>query len=320
MALAILLLFAAQAAMHLIFAGRLGLDHLLLTALAGTFALLAAGYVERWTRGWRRWLRWPVFALAILGWFALGQGLLALVHTDREGARGPRVVMLTSLPLRWAGGGDLAAVLAAGPADLPALAALEKAVDLHLVDTLDGGVPRGTTLFLAHPRALPPADLVRIDAHLRGGGRAVILADALSSWPLPHPLGDTRNPPVTSLLTPLLDHWELALAAPDPAAGEDETPLFLEGRMLRLHSAGRFTALPATCRAFGGARAARCAIGGGTLWIVGDADLLHEGLWRSPVAWAPWLRRSDNLAWLADVLNGRDAGPFQPLWIRPRGG
>jgi hypothetical protein len=320
-AAAILLLFAAQAALHLSAAGRFGLDHLLLTALAGVPALWVASAIERWTRAWRRRLRWPVFALAVAGWFVLGQAALALVHRDRAAAPTPQVVMLTSLPLRWSGGGgDLADMLAAGPADLPALAAIEEAVDLRLVDTLESGVPRGAVLFLAHPRALPPRDLVRIDDHLRGGGRAVILADALSSWPPVHALGDARNPPVTSLLTPLLDHMGIELAAPT-GADEGEARLFLDpgGTMLRLHSAGRFVRLPASCRAFGGARAARCAIGGGTLWIVGDADLLHADLWQSPVAWAPWLRRSDNMAWLIDVLTGRETRGFRPLWTGSRG-
>ena len=318
---AILLLFAAQWALHLHFAGRAGFDHLLLTALAGAFALSAAWTAARWTRAWRRRARWPVLALAIAGWFALGQGLLALVHADRAAGPRPSAVMLTSLPLRWAGGGgDLAAMLAAGPADLPALTALEKAVDLHVVDTLEDGVPPGAALFLAHPRALPPAELVRIDAHLRGGGTAVILADALSSWPPVHALGDSRNPPVTSLLTPLLDHWGVELAAPDDAQAGDAS-LFLGpgGPMLRLHSAGRFVRRPGTCRTLGDARALRCAIGQGTAWIVGDADLLHAEMWQSPVAWAPWLRRSDNMAWLAGRLKGREAGRLQPLWIQSRG-
>ena len=319
---AILLLFAAQLALHLCFAGRPGFDHLLLTAAAGALALAAARAIQRGTRAWRRRARWPVFALTIAGWFVLGQALLALVHSDRDAGPGRQVVMLTSLPLRWSGGGgDLAAMLAAGPADLPALAAVEKAVDLRLVDTLEGGVPREAVLFLAHPRALPPADLVRIDDHLRRGGTAVILADALSSWHPPHALGDPRNPPVTSLLTPLLDHMGIELAAPT-GADEGDVSLFLgtSGVMLRLHSAGRFVRLPPSCRAYGDARAARCAIGAGTAWIVGDADLLHAQLWQSPVAWAPWLRRSDNMAWLTGVLKGRENRWFQPLWMGSRAG
>ena len=319
-AAAILLLFAAQLALHLHFAARSGFDHLLLTALAGAVALPAASAIARETRAWRRGLRWSTYALGIALWFALGQAVLALAHAERDGNR-PQVVMLTSLPLRWAGGGGgLADMLAAGPADLPALAVLEKAVDLRFVDTLEDGLSPAATLFLAHPRALSPQDLVRIDAHLRAGGKAVILADALSSWPSPHMLGDPRNPPVTSLLTPLLDHWEIELAAPGDADAGD-APLFLDpgDTMLLLHSAGRFVRLPATCRAFGKGRAARCAIGRGTAWVVGDADMLHADLWQSPVAWAPWLRRSDNMTWLVDALKGREASRFQPVWIRPRG-
>src|SRR3546814_13090989 len=74
-----------------------------------------------------------------------------------------------------------------------------------------------------------------------------LLADALSGWPVRHPLGDPRNPPVTSLLTPLLGHWGMVLGAAPP--GERAAPGFdVAGRRLRLFSAGRFDPLPAACR------------------------------------------------------------------------
>jgi hypothetical protein len=47
--------------------------------------------------------------------------------------------------------------------------------------------------------------------------------------------------------------------------------------------------------------------------------MLHADLWQSPVAWAPWLRRSDNMTWLVGALKGREMGRFQPVWMRPRG-
>src|SRR3546814_20218838 len=115
------------------------------------------------------------------------------------------VTMLTSLPLRLATGGGMAAMNAQGAGEDPALLRLEAAGPVQLVDSLADHVPpSGAALLLAHPPALAPHDLVAIDAFVRGGGRAVILADALSGWPVRHPLGDPRNPPVPSLLTPLL--------------------------------------------------------------------------------------------------------------------
>ncbi|MBA3941260.1 MAG: hypothetical protein C0520_08635 [Sphingopyxis sp.] len=316
---AILMLLAAQAALHLLLAGRLAAGQLLSVAFAGVPALFVAGLVRRRTRGWPRLARWFVFVLVIALWFAGGQALNAFAYVGRDaGVARQRVVMLTSLPLRWGGGsGDLAHILAEGPADLPALTEIGRTVDLQMVDTLGGNLPAGATLFLAHPAALSPHDLVRIDDHRRRGGRIVILADALSSWPPPHPLGDPRNPPVTSLLTPLLDHWGIELAAPAPdGAGEAALYVDPDGTLVRLHSAGRFVRLPPQCRALADAHVARCD--GGRLWLVGDADMLHADLWRSPVGAAPWLRRADNLAWLVDVLRGRPGTGFRPLWIRAR--
>src|SRR3546814_20851510 len=119
--------------------------------------------------------------------------------------------MLTSLPRRWAQGDDMAAMISQGADEDPALLRLEAAGPVQLVDSLADHVPpSGAALLLAHPPALAPRDLVAVDAFVRGGGRAVILADALSGWPARHPLGDPRNPPVTSLLTPLLDPWRSA--------------------------------------------------------------------------------------------------------------
>src|SRR3546814_11125824 len=95
-----------------------------------------------------------------------------------------------------------------------------------------------------------------------------LLADALSGWPVRHPLGDPRNPPVTSLLTPLLGHWGMVLGA--APLGERAAQGFdVAGRRLRLFSAGRFETLPAACRAFSGGRIAHRPLGKGGAGPVG---------------------------------------------------
>ena len=312
-------LLFAQLLLHLLLGDRLGAVSLLLTALAGCCALWLASLAVAAMRRWRRRLRWPALLLLVLLYYAAGQGVLGLGYAAGAADRKPGLAILTGLPLRWQGGGDdLAAMLAAGPSDAPALAALEGRFAVRLVDSL-ADVHPDEALLVAHPRALAPADLVRLDERARRGGPAGLPADPPSTRPPPHPLGDPRNPPVTSLLTPLLDHWGITLAAPDPGR-EGEAPLFTGpgGRKLLLHSAGRFTRLPDGCSAYGDGRAARCRFSSGPhmVWLVGDADMLHDSLWRSPVAAAPWLRRSDNIVWLADVLGGREAAPLlQPVWI-----
>lgn len=321
---AIGLLLALQLALHLLLADRFGFSPLFLSAIAAILCWRIAEGVRQLSAGWPRRFRWPLIVIVIAGWFAVGQELIAWYQDEREPSHRPEVVMLTSLPLRWSGGGDMARMLTEGPGDLPALTAIERAVDLRLVDSIGDDLSPAATLFLAHPRALTPAELVRIDQHVQFGGRAVILADGLSGWPAPHPIGDPRNPPVTSLLTPLLDHWGIELAAPALAAGEgvNEADVFIDsaGYKLHLHTAGRFVRLPETCRPYGGERVALCPIGKGSIWLVSDADMLHASQWASPVAAAPWLRRSDNIAWLIAVLRGGfSPAPSAPLWIRPRG-
>lgn len=307
----------AQAALGLVLAGEIAWLQLALIAAGGLAAGALADVLMRWCPR-RRILAWAAALLVATGWFAAGHAALARLYRPAVAPSGaPVATVLTGLPLRWSGEADLAAIIAGQRADDPALARLEAAGPLRLVDSLvDRGLPPGGTLLLAHPRALAPQELVAIDSFVRGGGKAVILADALSGWPAAHPTGDQRNPPVTSLLTPLLDHWGVTLAAANPDA-----PTWLaadvDAARLRLASAGRFERLPAGCRAYADRHVARCPIGTGEVWLVGDADLLLAPLWAPPVAGAEHLRPADTMAWMAARLwPGAGVAPFSPVWIR----
>lgn len=314
---AIALIVAGQALLALALAGWLPWRQLLLAAAAAALAMWLAAMLLVRTR------RTPRILLALLfvsAWFGAGHALLATLYRPAAAAEeAADATMLSGLPLRWVGGGDLAATLAEGARDDPALQALEALGPVALVDSLTDSVPpAGGALLLAHPRALAPQDLVAADTFVRGGGHAVILADALSGWPAAYPLGDPRNPPVTSLLTPLLDHWGVEMTA--APAGERAARAVDVGRArLKLFSAGRFERLPGTCRAFAARRVAHCRIGAGEAWLVGDADLLFAPLWRPPLPWAAHLRRADTIEWLADRLwPGAGRGVLAPVWIRDR--
>ena len=312
-------LVAAQALLGLALAGSAGWSQLLLIIVAAGIAASLADLVVQW-RPRSVFLPWLAALALAAGWFAVGHALLAALYRPAAAQAGaPAVTMLTGLPLRWSGDGGIAAMIAKGTNDDPALARLTAAGPVSLVDSLvDHIPPPGGALLLAHPRALAPQELVAIDAFVRGGGRAVVLADALSGWPARHPLGDPRNPPVTSLLTPLLDHWGVTLAAA-PATEGAALSADVDGARLRLFSAGRFDRLPQQCRTFAGRRVARCPVGEGEAWLVGDADLLFVPLWQPLVPDADHLRRADTMEWLsARLWPGAGTGLLRPLWIRAR--
>lgn len=309
----------AQALLVYCLAGSAGWPQLALVAGAGAVAAFAADWIVQWRPAFRL-LPWLAGLLLVAGWFGAGHGLLAILYRPAVAPAGsPAVTILTGLPLRWSGGSDMAAMIAEGMQDDPALVRIETAGPVTLVDSLvDHVPPPGGALLLAHPRALAPRELVAIDAFVRGGGRAVILADALSGWPARHPLGDPRNPPVTSLLTPLLDHWGLVLGA----ASADEIALQaadIGETRLNLFSAGRFVRLSQQCRAHAQHSILQCRIGRGEVWLVGDADLLFAPLWQPLVPGAGHLRQADTMEWLTVRLwPGAGERLFHPLWIRSR--
>lgn len=312
--LAATFLLVAQAGLALALSARPPWLQLGMSLPGWTLILFAADALFRWRRG--RAITWLLAAAIVAGWFVGGHRLLASLYRPAV-AHGPSATMLTGLPLRWSGGTDLSAMLAQGANEDAALLRLSAAGPLRLVDSLidDPPVPGGT-LLLAHPRALAPRELVAVDAFVRGGGRAVILADALTAWPMRHPLGDPRNPPVTSLLTPLLDHWGVTLGTA-PAGNRGAMSADVDGARLRLVTAGRFETLPPTCRPYADRHVAHCRIGQGEVWLVGDADLLFAPLWQPDPEWADHLRKADTAEWLGARLwpDAADAA-LQPLWIR----
>lgn len=283
-------------------------------------ALMIAALVVRWSTALGRMLRWSVFlAVALLWWLgahvALGRAYWPTVQAETG-----RAIVVTGLPLvRWAVPGK--AVAMQEDTALATLRAISSR-PITLADSLFSGMLKSDDrLLLAHPQALPPEALVEIDRFVRAGGRAVVLADGLSGWPPPHGFGDPRNPPVTSLLTPLLDYWGLSLAAPVPGQAEAEAVTVRHmGYRLMLHSAGHFDRLPRDCRgtgknSSGQTMIAICRIGKGTVTLIADADLLYAPLWGSEPRWARHLRPSDNMEWVAQQLNA----PQRPhVWgLRP---
>jgi hypothetical protein len=281
-------------------------------SLGGAVAIRLHTAQLRWPRA-AYWLGGAAFGAAMIA--AVPQFLPPLYATYGGGAR-PRVVVMTSLPIVW-GGGSMADVLGGRAPPAPAFTALEAALDLRVRDAVPMELAAGTTLLLLHPYALAPRDLVAIDAHVRRGDRALILADGLSSWEPPFGIGDPRNPPVTSLLTPLFDHWGVELAAP---AGDSATiNRVADGdALIELATAGRFTRVPPGCVPFADGAGLRCRIGQGRVTLLGDADMLAAARWRGGSGTAAYRTRSDNIDWLvAEVRRLSDMPPATTPIFRP---
>ena len=249
---------------------------------------------------------------------------LALGPTgSRPVAVKPDLLLMTGLPLVWGETGPF------DPGSRPAAAyrALQEEFDVRPVDYLDGRVLGGARLMLlAQPRTLEPAELVALDAWVRRGGRILILADPELDWPTRLPLGDFRRPPPSSLLAPLLSHWNLELRP--PAESRLEIRHLRDGanlHRLTLVAAGRLQAGGGPCRTGRSGLFAFCAVGEGRALLVGDADLMRDDLWTSvgprgmerharladnPLLVARWLDR------LAGVERERAARPVR--WLRPQ--
>lgn len=273
----------------------------------------------------QRWAK-ILLALFLLGGFAIGWQHLAWQIVPSAYAIAPdkriRVTMLSALPLEQADGEAVAARLQGRVDTAPVLALLRDQFTVILIDDATPTLLAETdVLLLAHPRTLSPQSLVAIDTWVRAGGRAIVLADGLSSWPPSYPLGDPRNPPVTSMLTPLLTHWGVRLDAPSPA--DSGLRDWWQGRQrLRLLSAGRLVRKNRGCSLSNDGIYGDCAIGAGRVVLLADADLLHEELWygtlsgRGAASWS-----SANALWLLDnvrLLAGRERSErlAEPIWVQ----
>lgn len=186
-----------------------------------------------------------------------------------------RIVLMSSLPLVYGDGADIAAVIAGQGDPHPLYRALDAAHDVVVADAIDSDVLADADLaLLIQPRALPPQALVALDGYVRGGGRLLLFADPQLEWPSRLGLGDPRGPVRSALISPLLAHWGLALINPEIQA------VTLPKSGATLHHAGQFVPNlgktgDAGCTLIEAGHVARCRPGKGRAILVADADLLN---------------------------------------------
>ena len=192
---------------------------------------------------------WGLLAALLIGGAAIAYRM-AEARPARPLAERPPLARVTSLPLVF---GEQFAIEAVGS---PALDRIEQRYRVEPIGVADAASLKGHQLLLmAHPRAQPAEVLVELDAWVRGGGRAVLLADPKLEWEGSRPLGDPLRPPPYFADTGLLGHWGLALDL-----GE-------QGR-------GHLRALDRRCAIAQAGLVARCAIGRGRVTVIADADFV----------------------------------------------
>ncbi|AHE51904.1 Gldg family protein [Sphingomonas sanxanigenens] len=238
---------------------------------------------------------------------------------------GRRLAILTALPIVW-GEGDVSDILGGHVRGADIHPILQRAYAVQPIDRIDQvTLANQTLLLIAQPRALDPVELVALDDWVRGGGRALLLADPALAWPSRWPLGDRRRAPPTTLLDPLLTHWGLGIAA--PADAHARAVRMIGGARLESQGVGRFTRKGGGCTLAVEGLVADCRIGRGRALLVADADFLDARQWRGPGPRGAEReqRRADNVAlllgWLA-ALDGRGGVAARPetlptRWIDP---
>lgn len=254
--------------------------------------------------------RWPlaIGALCILLAILAAATAYKMSNGQDEGPK-PLLGLTTSLPLQWSEGG-IEADLAKDAQLHPVFVRLSSAYNVQPIDDLQrlktGRVPM---LLLAQPRALRPAELVALDSWIRGGGRALVLADPALQWGSLYPLGDKRRPLFTSLLSPLFSHWGLELVLP---MNDDSAFVIrkLGSANIRTKTPGEW--LPranakdpadAPCRISSRGLLADCRIGKGSAVLVADADFLDTPYWEGRgVRMLSGTDEFDNIIWLEGAL------------------
>lgn len=203
--------------------------------------------------------------------------------------KGPRLGLMTSLPLYWPLGADMEAI-ASGRAPVPwQRTMMERLFTLEPLDTLSpmpglspdapetdplAGLDR---LAIIQPRGLSPADNVALDTWVRKGGRLLLVLDPMLTGEYDVPFGDPRRPVDAAVVPPVVARWGLAIryddtqsAKPvDSAIGDKHLPLILSGEVSIADPAA------AECELDAGGSAARCRVGRGQVTLIADAAFVE---------------------------------------------
>ncbi|WP_301750154.1 hypothetical protein [uncultured Erythrobacter sp.] len=201
-----------------------------------------------------------------------------------------RLGLVSSLPLYWPLGADLAAI-AQGQGQVPwQRAALARSYVLEPLDTLSPIPALGADqpdldplaglrrIAVIQPRGLSASDNVALDSWVRAGGRLLLVLDPALTGEYDLPLGDPRRPVDTALIPPVVARWGLTVSFDeDQGAAVTTAPLGEAALPLALSGAVAITdPKAADCTLLAKGAAARCRVGKGEVTLIADAALFEH--------------------------------------------
>lgn len=227
---------------------------------------------------------WKTLPSTIVALLVLAQCSAADTAPDRQQPK-PRIQLMTSLPLVWGDDASMESILSGGSEPAPIYRYWQGQYDIAAIDSLENLAQDDPDIvILAQPRAMDPADLTILDAWVRLGGDVIILTDPDLVWPSALPLGDTRRPLASGLLSPLLGHWGLELVA-DAQKSADAVDLRFDGFSFATRGVGKLQpmagapAVNVRCKPGATDFIVQCSVGLGRASIIADADFLNAAFW-----------------------------------------
>jgi hypothetical protein len=200
----------------------------------------------------------------------------------------PRLGVMSSLPLVWPLGADVAAI-AAGRAETPwqgrALGqdyVLEPLDTLAPIPGLSPGAPatdplKGLArLAVIQPRGLSPQDNVALDDWVRGGGHLLLVLDPMLTGDYDLPLGDPRRPVDSALIPPVVGRWGMTVSFGDADSAEADTLPGGARVPLDAHGVVTLIAPGAQSCALHGTATATCRVGKGRVTLIADAAVFEH--------------------------------------------
>lgn len=204
----------------------------------------------------------------------------------------PVLGLMTSLPLYWPLGADLAD-LASGDAERPwQRVAIESRFRIEPLDTLSpvaalapdqpatDPLAKIDRLAVIQPRGLSPADNVALDNWVRAGGHLLLVLDPMLTGEYEVPLGDPRRPVDAALIPPVVARWEMKVAYDDTQELKfSEIPL--SGGFVWLAQPGiisREQTPETSCDLSLGDVIAQCRVGEGRVTLLADAASFEHSL------------------------------------------